>query len=89
MCDRISDTLLDLHLTHDPYSRVAIETAGGNGLVYVTGEVTSEYKVTQGEIENVVREVTQDENIAVIITSTNNHPKLRMELIQVVQVTKG
>ena len=40
MCDRISDTLLDLHLRHDPYSRVAIETAGGNGLVYVTGEVT-------------------------------------------------
>ena len=30
MCDRISDTLLDLHLTHDPNSRVAIETCGGN-----------------------------------------------------------
>jgi len=67
MCDRISDTLLDLHLTHDPNSRVAIETAGGNTLVYVTGEVTSEYKVTQQEIEDVVREVTMDENIGVII----------------------
>ena len=76
MCDRISDTLLDLHLTHDPYSRVAIETAGGNGLVYVTGEVTSEYKVTQGEIENVVREVTQDENIAVIINLNQQSPEI-------------
>lgn len=76
MCDRISDTLLDLHLRNDPYSRVAIETAGGNGLVYVTGEVTSEYKVSQEEIENVVREVTQDENIAVIINLNQQSPEI-------------
>lgn len=76
MCDRISDTLLDLHLRNDPYSRVAIETAGGNGLVYVTGEVTSEYKVTQQEIEDVVREVTQDENISVIINLNQQSPEI-------------
>ena len=76
MCDRISDTLLDLHLRHDPYSRVAIETAGGNGLVYVTGEVTSEYKVTQKEIEDIVREVTTDENIAVIINLNQQSPEI-------------
>ena len=61
MCDRISDTLLDLHLQHDPNSRVAIETCGGNGLVYVTGEVTSEYKITDEEIERVVRDITTDD----------------------------
>jgi len=76
MCDRISDTLLDLHLTHDPYSRVAIETAGGNRLVYITGEVTSEYKVTQQEIEDVVREVTKDDNIAVIINLNTQSPEI-------------
>jgi S-adenosylmethionine synthetase len=76
MCDRISDTLLDLHLRNDPESRVAIETAGGNGLVYVTGEVTSEYKVTQEEIENVVREVTQDDKIAVIINLNQQSPEI-------------
>jgi S-adenosylmethionine synthetase len=76
MCDRISDTLLDLHLRHDPESRVAIETAGGNGLVYVTGEVTSEYKVSQQEIEDVVREVTTDENIAVIINLNQQSPEI-------------
>jgi S-adenosylmethionine synthetase len=76
MCDRISDTLLDLHLRHDPESRVAIETAGGNGLVYVTGEVTSEYKVSQQEIEDVVREVTADENIAVIINLNQQSPEI-------------
>jgi S-adenosylmethionine synthetase len=76
MCDRISDTLLDLHLRNDTESRVAIETAGGNGLVYVTGEVTSEYKVTQEEIEKVVREVTQDDKIAVIINLNQQSPEI-------------
>jgi S-adenosylmethionine synthetase len=76
MCDRISDTLLDLHLRHDPESRVAIETAGGNKLVYVTGEVTSEYKVSQQEIEDIVREVTKDENIAVIINLNQQSPEI-------------
>lgn len=76
MCDRISDTLLDLHLRNDPESRVAIETAGGNGLVYVTGEVTSEYKVTQEEIENVVKEVTKDDTIAVIINLNQQSPEI-------------
>lgn len=76
MCDRISDTLLDLHLTHDSESRVAIETCGGNGLVYVTGEVTSDYKISQQEIEDIVREVTKDENIAVIINLNQQSPEI-------------
>jgi S-adenosylmethionine synthetase len=76
MCDRISDTLLDLHLRHDPESRVAIETCGGNKLVYVTGEVTSEYKVSQQEIEDIVREVTKDDNIGVIINLNQQSPEI-------------
>lgn len=76
MCDRISDTLLDLHLSHDPYSRVAIETCGGNGLVYVTGEVTSEYKITEEEITQVVREVTTDATIKVIINLNQQSPEI-------------
>ena len=76
MCYRISDTLLDLHLTHDPYSRVAIETAGGNGLVYVTGEVTSEYKITEDEITQVVRDVTTDDTIKVIINLNQQSPEI-------------
>ena len=76
MCDRISDTLLDLHITHDPNSRVAIETCGGNGLVYVTGEVTSEYKITEDEITQVVRDVTTDDTIKVIINLNQQSPEI-------------
>ena len=38
MRDRISDTLLDLYLETDPNSRCAIETCGGLGKVFITGE---------------------------------------------------
>jgi len=76
MCDRISDTLLDIHLTHDPNSRVAIETCGGNGLVYVTGEVTSEYKITDEEIETVVRDITTDDSLKVITNINIQSPEI-------------
>ena len=76
MCDRISDTLLDIHLTHDPNSRVAIETAGGNGLVYVTGEVTSQYKITDDEIIQVVKDITTDDSIEVITNLNTQSPEI-------------
>ena len=76
MCDRISDTLLDLHLTHDPYSRVAIETAGGNGLVYVTGEVTSDYKVKGSKILEIVKDITKDDSTEIIINLNQQSPEI-------------
>ena len=41
LCDRISDAILDAYFKEDPNSRVAVETCGGHGVVFVTGEVTS------------------------------------------------
>lgn len=76
MCDRISDTLLDLHLEEDPNSRVAIETCGGNGLVYVTGEVTSLKKITNEEIKKVIHEVTKDESLDVIVNLNKQSPEI-------------
>ena len=40
ICDRISDKILDYCLERDPNARVAVETMGGHGNIYVTGEVT-------------------------------------------------
>ena len=54
MCDRISDTILDLYLQGDPNSRCAIETCGGNGKVFVTGEVTTN---SQLDIPKIVEDV--------------------------------
>ena len=41
ICDQISDAILDAYLVQDPDSRVAVDVAGGHGMVFVTGEVTS------------------------------------------------
>jgi len=44
ICDQISDAILDAHLAQDPRARIAIDVAGGHGIVFVTGEVTSKAK---------------------------------------------
>ncbi len=41
LCDQISDAILDAYLREDPYSRVAVDVAGGHGTIFITGEVTS------------------------------------------------
>ena len=76
MCDRISDTLLDLHLEQDPNSRVAIETCGGMGEVYITGEVTSNAVVTRENIVKVVHDITTDDTINVIININSQSPEI-------------
>jgi len=53
VCDRISDSILDAMLAHDPKSRVACETMVKNGMVMVSGEITSKAAV---DIPTVVRE---------------------------------
>jgi S-adenosylmethionine synthetase len=76
MCDRISDTLLDLHLEQDPNSRCAIETMGGNMEVYISGEVTSNYKISQEEIEDIVHEITKDDKIMVTTNLNQQSPEI-------------
>lgn len=41
VCDQISDAILDVYLEEDKKSRVAVETAGGKGIIFITGEVTT------------------------------------------------
>lgn len=57
VCDQISDALLDEYIKGDKKSRCAIETVGGKGKIFITGEVTSNTKVT---VEDVVKSVLKD-----------------------------
>ena len=54
ICDRISDAILDKCLSQDPHSRVAVETCGGHGKVFVTGEVTTNAKL---DVPSIVERV--------------------------------
>lgn len=57
VADQISDALLDAYLQQDKNSRVAIETMGGKGKIFLTGEVTSNAEVN---IDKVVKRVLKD-----------------------------
>ena len=57
LCDQISDAILDAYLAKDPNARVAAETCGGHGVVFVTGEITSTADV---DIPAIVRRIAGD-----------------------------
>lgn len=44
ICDQISDTILDKCLEQDPKSRVAINTMGSHGFLFIGGELTTNAK---------------------------------------------
>ena len=62
LCDQISDAILDAYLVGDPDSRIAVETMGGHGKVFITGEVTS---VTHPEIAPIVQRIVGDTDLTV------------------------
>lgn len=63
VCDQISDALLDEYMKGDKNSRCAIETCGGKGTIFITGEVTSNAKV---DVIKTVKRVLSD-----VLYSTN------------------
>lgn len=54
ICDQVSDLILDLHLIQDSRSRIAVETAIGKGILFITGEISSTAKV---DIKKHVKEL--------------------------------
>ena len=55
LCDQISDAILDAYLEQDPNSRVAVETVGSHGKIFVTGEVTT--KAKEIDIPKIVSDI--------------------------------
>ena len=60
VCDRISDAVLDAFLTHDPYSRVAVETLTTTNRIVLAGEVRGPAEVTAEVIEEVARHAVKE-----------------------------
>lgn len=57
LCDYISDSVLDECLKQDENSRVACETVAGKGIIFVTGEITTNAKI---DIEQIVRNTIKE-----------------------------
>ena len=58
ICDQVSDAILDLCLSQDPNSRVAVETMGGHGKVYVLGEITTNAIIGNHAINAICKRIT-------------------------------
>lgn len=59
VADQISDAIVDEMLKVDPNSRCAIETVGGKGKIFITGEVSGIDKLTT-PIDSIVHSVLSD-----------------------------
>jgi S-adenosylmethionine synthetase len=50
MCDQISDAILDACLAQDEKSRVAVETTGAHGVIFIGGEITTKAEFNASSI---------------------------------------
>jgi S-adenosylmethionine synthetase len=60
VCDRISDTVLDLYLSADPHARVACETLVTTDTIVLAGEVRGPASITKEKIEEAARAAIKD-----------------------------
>ena len=60
LCDRISDSIVDLYLGGDPDARCAVETLTTTNHIVLAGEVRGGVGIDHGVIEKRVREVVRD-----------------------------
>lgn len=60
VCDRISDSIVDLYLSQDPFSRVACETLTTTNKIVLAGEVRGPAEITKSLIEETARAAVKD-----------------------------
>ena len=51
VCDQISDSIVDLYLSADPLSRVAVETLCTTNKVVLAGEVRGPKEISHADLE--------------------------------------
>ena len=77
VCDQISDAVLDECLRQDPFSRVAVETFGGHGLLVVCGEVTTHARVDYVAVASkIYRDIGYEENPKLIVNVVEQSPDI-------------
>ncbi|MDD4616657.1 MAG: methionine adenosyltransferase [Alphaproteobacteria bacterium] len=60
LCDRVSDSIVDLFLRADPHSRVAVETLATTNRVVLAGEIRGPSSITPKEMEDAARQAIHD-----------------------------
>jgi len=60
VCDRISDSIVDLFLAADPHSRVAVETLATTNRVVLAGEIRGPASITPQLMEQATRDAIRE-----------------------------
>lgn len=60
VCDRISDTIVDLFLHADPYARVAVESLATTNRIVLAGEVRGPESITLVEMQQAARNAVKE-----------------------------
>lgn len=60
VCDRVSDSIVDLFLAADPHSRVAVETLATTNRVVLAGEIRGPSSITPQMMEETAREAIRE-----------------------------
>ncbi len=60
ICDRISDSIVDLYLKADPLSRVAVETLTTTNLIVLAGETRGPAEITKEAMEESARRCVRE-----------------------------
>ena len=60
ICDRISDSVLDLYMSKDPQARCGVETFATTNYVLIGGETRCSKEVSHKEIEDIARNVIKE-----------------------------
>ena len=82
VCDQIADGLLDVLLSHDKDSRVAIECLIKDNFVVIAGEVTSNYTIDYAkETKRILEEIgyTDDFEVIVKVSEQSNDIKIGVD----------
>lgn len=67
VCDQIAGAILDACLIQDENSRVGVEVIGGKGILFITGEITTNGIVDYEQIaRNVLADIGYDNTIKII-----------------------
>lgn len=77
VCDQISDAILDACLAQDPMSRVAVESFGAHGQLFIGGEVTSTAKIDYADIaRRVYQEIGYDDLLEIVVNIVQQSPNI-------------
>jgi S-adenosylmethionine synthetase len=79
VCDQISDAILDALLEQDKESRVAVETAIKDNLVFIFGEVTTTASLNyKAIVKTVLKDIGYDEDFVVIEQISKQSPDIAL-----------